>query len=725
MSLGDIYFTLFRHKWKILIFSILGILAALGLLILRPPLYESKAKLDILYVVQGTGFNPPGESANTVSPTGQGYGIIQAEMEILQSWDVVMGAVQMIGPEKILAKAGGGNSTNAAAALIARYLNVESSPGNGVLQVSVQNPDPDMVQPILSEIIASYFKKHNQIHQGLIMFGDFSSQETNRLYRELARTKEDLAKAKMSAGIFSVDDADKGYDEQMTQIRTKLFTAEQELAERKEVARVMSHVSPAAGPATNAGTVISPDAVADYKNLCLRLDLLNRKEQELLLQYTEQSVPVKDIRAQIAETEKLKRQRENKNPALGSLGMSLTQTDHAAISLSDNAEQIGMIEARIKVLNSQLSQVQSNAARIDVAKETIAELEQREQREVAELEYFQRNLEQARIDQMIGAGKAPNIGVIQSPSPPTKQWSKKLKKVAGVLAAGGVFAGLALAFLLEMVFDRSVKRPVEVEGKLRLPLLVSIPDFARNGHSLARKTGKPPLLLAKRTGAAEDTAESPWDRLHPVRRFCDGLRDRLIVHFEVKNVLHHPKLVAVTSCHKGAGVSSVAAGLAASLSETGDGNVLLVDMNVEGGAAKQFHKGNLGCRLNEALESEARKEAQVQENLYVATEPMSGNDQLPSVLPKHFMGLIPKLRASDYDYIIFDMPAVTQTSMTPRLARVMDMVLLVVESEKTNQDVAKKVISLLGESKANVAAVLNKTHAYVPAKLHQEFLADA
>jgi Mrp family chromosome partitioning ATPase len=104
---------------------------------------------------------------------------------------------------------------------------------------------------------------------------------------------------------------------------------------------------------------------------------------------------------------------------------------------------------------------------------------------------------------------------------------------------------------------------------------------------------------------------------------------------------------------------------------------------------------------------------------------MAGGDKLPSMLPKNFLGLIPKLRASDYDYIIFDMPTVTQTSMTSRLARVMDMVLLVVESEKTNQDVAKKVISLLAESEANVTTVLNKARSYVPARLHQDFLNDA
>ena len=54
----------------------------------------------------------------------------------------------------------------------------------------------------------------------------------------------------------------------------------------------------------------------------------------------------------------------------------------------------------------------------------------------------------------------------------------------------------------------------------------------------------------------------------------------------------------------------------------------------------------------------------------------------------------------------------------------MDMVLVVIESEKTNQDVAKKVVALLNESEAKVATVLNKTRAYVPARLHQEFLSD-
>ena len=189
-------------------------------------------------------------------------------------------------------------------------------------------------------------------------------------------------------------------------------------------------------------------------------------------------------------------------------------------------------------------------------------------------------------------------------------------------------------------------------------------------------------------------------------------------YFEVRNLTHKPKLVAVTGAHGKSGATTMAVGLAASLSETGDGNVLLVDMNLEHGAAHQFYKGKPGCGLDDALESKTRDSAMVQDNLYVVNG--SNGDKLPRILPKRFANLLPKLKASDYDYIIFDMPPISQTSVTLRLSGFMDMVLLVVESEKTNRGVVQRASALLAETKANVSVVLNKSHNYVPALLHTE-----
>jgi Mrp family chromosome partitioning ATPase len=144
-------------------------------------------------------------------------------------------------------------------------------------------------------------------------------------------------------------------------------------------------------------------------------------------------------------------------------------------------------------------------------------------------------------------------------------------------------------------------------------------------------------------------------------------------------------------------------------------------MSLEQGAAQQFYKGKASCGLDAALENATKEDALVQENLYVVTG-NSNNNELPSVLPKRFAALVPKLKASDYDYIIFDMPPVSQTSITSRLARFMDMVLLVVESEKTDRGVVQQANTWLAESGATVGAVLNKTRQYVPERLHQEFL---
>jgi len=118
---------------------------------------------------------------------------------------------------------------------------------------------------------------------------------------------------------------------------------------------------------------------------------------------------------------------------------------------------------------------------------------------------------------------------------------------------------------------------------------------------------------------------------------------------------------------------------------------------------------------------EKRDDALVQENLYVVEE-ISRGDKRPRVLPKRFAQLVPKFKASDYDYIIFDMPPVSQTSVTARLAGLVDMTLLVVESEKSNREVVRQAAALLAQSKATVGAVLNKTKKYVPSRLHQNFL---
>jgi polysaccharide biosynthesis transport protein len=208
----------------------------------------------------------------------------------------------------------------------------------------------------------------------------------------------------------------------------------------------------------------------------------------------------------------------------------------------------------------------------------------------------------------------------------------------------------------------------------------------------------------------------PWAPDHALRTYFDALRDHLLYYFEVRNLVHKPKLVAVTGCREKSGVSTVAAGLAASLSKTGEGNVLLIDMNAAQNAPHYFHKGELKPGLADALEESKRDHAMVSENLYVVSN-APGEDNLPAIVPRKFTHLMPKLKSSSYDYIIFDMPPVNQLSVTLQLARYMDMVFMVVEAEKNNRESVARSGEMLSASGANFSVVLNKTRNYLPHRL--------
>jgi uncharacterized protein involved in exopolysaccharide biosynthesis/Mrp family chromosome partitioning ATPase len=727
MSLPDIYYVLFRRKRLILGFSLAGILAVMAVCLIKPPQYKSEAELS-LSVLEAKPISVPGEETRPMNDPSDN--IIHTEIEILQSWDLAQQVVQAMTPEKILASFGGGSDSNRAAHYVKKGLTVETTPDSSVIHIAFQHPDKDVAQVALNKIIDGYFSKHFKMQGGGGVFGDFLTNETTRLRGQLVKTDNQIQQAQSEIGVITTDDTKEAYSTEITKFRGQIYSAEEELAERQAMIKVLT-----SSKTDTHGTSVAivPTGQYDaYRRVCERLVVLSKKEDDYLTQqgFTEENLWVKDVRNQIADAEKIRNQLQEKYPQLGSLDIPLLTLSRVTADMSSDlhhsSAQVAELKIKIDFLHSQLNQVWSEATNFERVAATLSELQQQKESAETSLKYFTDRLERSQIDGEMFEGKASNISIIQSPTPPLREWSKQFKKILGMLAAGGIMTGLGLAFVMELYLDRSVKRPADIEIKLGLPLFISIPDVAKNGFGKpARLNSSARFLLnnasAKTANRETSTGQSlaPWDQENPLRRFYQGLRDRLIIYFEVRNVVHNPKLVAVTSCGRGAGVSSIAAGLAATLSETDDGNVLLVNISGERGAAQQFYKGELGYSLDEVLQSE-KKGSLVKANLYSSVKQANG-DMLPANLPKKLSALMPRLKASQYDYIIFDMPPVTPTTTTARLSGLMDMVLLVVESEKTNQDVVTGVIKLLAESKATVSTVLNKSRSYIPAKLHQEF----
>jgi Mrp family chromosome partitioning ATPase len=182
---------------------------------------------------------------------------------------------------------------------------------------------------------------------------------------------------------------------------------------------------------------------------------------------------------------------------------------------------------------------------------------------------------------------------------------------------------------------------------------------------------------------------------------------------------HKPKIVGVTSCNEGAGVTRLATGMAAALSRDADRNVLLIALSKGRVAVSAFSKGRPADGIaGGAPEAADSKGADLQKNLYSLVT--TGKNVAGASIVQSFSDLIPRLKVSDYDFIVFDLPPLTQTSGSIRLASQMERTLVVVEAEKTSKDKLKRAKALLSRSKTQFAAVLNKGRSYGPKSLHDD-----
>ncbi|MBP8260305.1 MAG: hypothetical protein KA118_11640 [Verrucomicrobia bacterium] len=744
MNLDDVLYALFRHKWLIFFFTLLGIGAAAYLYLTRPMTYRSEARLIVRYVRDSKTMDASPNSAQVSSPDSRGENILNNEVEILTSFDLARQVAELVGAEKILGSASGSTNPVAAAVAVQKGLVVEIPRKSNSIRLAFEHTDPETAQTILRHAIDLYRRKHAEVHRALGFADEFLNRQTDELRTRLAQTEDELRKLKTKAGIFSVEESKKAIADQLSKIQQELLGADAELAQRRTALEILrprstsGSTNPAPIAATNPSPAIAeappdPETIKHYSSINTRLESFRQRELDLLSQFSDENTLVKDIRIRIAEAEKLKKQLEENNPRLLEIARPASQraldmlgvngAPNTAYDLELMASSVAALEAKVAVLKAYMDKVKAEAATIDASESQIVELERQKSLQEANYRYFAANLEQARIDEALGTGNLPNISVVQEASPPFKDGKNTLKMI-GMVLAGGFGAGLVLAGLLEFFVDRTIRKPAQIVSDLRTPLFLTVPVLKLNGRAAMRQLKKGSNGKPKEGAPEPETAESktlPVKAVHdPMGIYSEALRDRLMLYFQINGLTHRPKLVGVTGCSRRAGVTTFAAGLASSLSETGDGNVLLVDMNSRHGAGVHpFYRGEALCGLNQALERETRSAAMVQENLYVVTT-QSGNGSKVGLVPKKFANMVPLLQATDYDYIIFDLPPVTQTSPTSKLAGLLDMTVMVLESERSHLDAAKRAVALLSECKAKVSVVLNKHKTYGPHRIPDE-----
>ena len=768
ITLNDVLYILFKHKVKIVLFAVLGIVSAWAIYVLYPKNYASQARLFIRYVEQGK--TPlSGEDAGRITTLEtRGESIINSELQIITSMDLAYRVAETLGPGQILGDSARNFDRDAAAKEIQGAIKVSIPNRSTVINIDYSHPNKQLVQPILQHLLDGYLTKHLETRSAG-SFDSFVNEQAEQYRSRLGRTEEELQNALQRAGVISLEESKADHNSKIAAIQGALLDANAELALRESVANEIGKLeSTTSAPADETkyepaqSQSVDPGIMRTYASLQASLDVLRRNEHDLLTRYTLENPLVKGAQTQLAEIQERIEELENDNPMLGQTAAARAMNPEggargATPDLNSAYLQVVALKAKIKVLEEQYAQIRQDAGRVASVETEIQDLRRRKEIEEQNYRYFSESREQAKIDEAFGAGRVNNIGIVQNPT--SAYWDNEptLKLAGGALA---IFTGIGLAwaFLVELFLDQTIKRPVDVKRSLDIPLFLSIPDMTSRAYrDMLIKVGehkilqrarrakakpsediyrpKSPTLIAAAkadpdrygpaaVAAKEEVMEaSLWDSEHALHPYFEALRDRLIGFFDGRGLTHKPKLVGLTGIGSQPGTTSVAAGLAGTLSQTEEGNVLLADMTLGHESAQQFYKGEAVNSLEQLLDQPANNNERHSHKLVVAAEGSKGY-KLPKILPNRFNDLVPKLKASDFDYIIFDMPAVSPISVTPRLASFMDAVFIVIESEKASKDVVARATELLQKTNTNIGAILNKTKTYVPKKLQEEYLGD-
>ena len=736
----DVLFVLFKHKWMILLLSALGFGAAAAVYFNRVPIYQSEAKLLVRYVLERGSVDPYQAQA---SPGGSpGDNVINTEIEILMSNDLALEVAEKIGVATLMPESGGKASLSDAAGGILAQLGVKAGQSNNILHVAYGNPDPELSKTVLKELVKRYFEKHLEIHRSAAAF-DMVAKQTDEVRERLKQTELQLNKLKADSGILSLADANSVLSSQRAKTQDDLMEAKADFAERQASIEALGKVSGAEDGSAGGdrpgnlksskggkgakGMVDppSPQAITEYRKDVELLAFLQKRDLELRIKFKPGNRLLSLNQQQIDTYDAQRRALVAKYPDLAAEAQVVErEPGNPKWNLIMEKARLAAISAKIEVFETHLKEIAGQFGQQYVIGAEIDEMERRKQMEDAEYRSLEVKLKNAKIDTALDPSKMPNITVVQQPTEPIKYFDDKTKKLIVGLAGGGMAGGVGLAFMIELLFDRRIKRPVEIQARLQLPLLLSIPSIRRKdrgGLMLSHESGAPrigrggdmelPALVGK------ETPESAVRKAnHFILPYSEAIRDRIIFNFEINNVTHKPKLVAVTGLSEGAGASTIAAGLAKSFSEINGAKVLLVDLSSyhpeDNPMFGEIPRHSLDGALQLATSTKFKENAQ---NLYYASATARRDDSgLTTFSPMHLFELMPQLQASEFDYIIFDMPPVDQTSRTLTMAGMMDKVLLVLDAENTSRDALLWGYSELVKGRADVSCIFNKTRSPVP-----------
>jgi capsular exopolysaccharide synthesis family protein len=744
-TLRDLLYIIFSHKRKVLIFMVVLFGAVAVTTFLRPRIYRSEARLMVRLGRESVSLDPTATIGEIVNINRTYDWEVNAELEILKSREIAERVVDELGTNMVLKGTGqpkpvsgvlkGVDDTlhyllrgphelmvslglsqrltdrEKAVHKLVRGLKIAGLQNTSVIDLSYRERKPERAREVLEKFIQAYLDKHLAVYT-TANSQEFFEQQVAQSHAKLAQAEQELQQIKDATGVSSLE-------EQRSMLVTTIGTMEQGMAQTE--ADLTAAVARVAGIQTALASV--PEIVVveettgfpDYGTDLMRSRLyeLRLAEKDLEAKYRPDSRQLDTIRKQVNEGAAIL-QDEQARPDRAEVKKGMNNTyQQIQLALLTEQSNVSALQSKLEKMRTQVTETKATLKMLNDVEIKTARL----QREIKLLtdnygRYFDK-LEEARIDGALKNQRISNISILQAATTPVVPVGPR----RGLHLAMGLFLALAggvgFAFVCEHV-DHTLKTPEDVQEKLRLPTLASIPRSRWNtvGPVLTRSQRK---KLA--SAAPGQTAAIQWDIPINVRRHYTAFREQLLLG-AAGSAQGHP-VIGVTSCSRLEGVSTVAANLASCLSESGGGSVLLVDANTHHPSIHRIFRTRLSPGLVDLLATEAVSNGDGTivhraVNLSVLTAG-SANGTTPKIINSDNLIKYLESTRQDYRFTVVDIPALSEDTSAIRLAGSCDGVVLVVETQRLRWETIERTKQQLQQHDVNVLGVLlNKRRFPVP-----------
>ncbi len=689
-TLRDLYRIVNRRRWIVL--SVFGavFLATLVFSLRQPNIYQATTTLMIQRE------NKP--ILGMMMETEQSRNMINNQVEIIRSRTVALEAARRL-TQLPDADRLGTAELGRAAELVLLSLSVLSSRTTDIVSILAETDDPRTAAAVANGVADAYIDFNLSISRGeLSEVRRFLEQQLPVIRQRLAAEENVMRSFRQSNRVVLLSDESRallegvsGFESQYNSTRIERETIERrisflrsQLDDQKKT--LLDNLSRGSSSAVVSG--LRDDLNAHQVRLAT---LLSQGFAEDSPQARELDKKIEATKARLKE--ELGLMLENESASYDPLKL---QSDRMARVLELQVE-LDDAAAREAALGKVVEEYAARLNRIPAKEVELARLTRQFQLDENIYKMLMEKYEEARISE---AGKLGNVKVIdRAVVPDLPVGPRRLVNIVfGALL--GLCFGIGVALFLEYL-DTSIKTSYEVEKILSLPVLGSIPTIdledvsSAAGHGAAYANGA--------TAIAERLISHHLPR-SPISEAYRMLRTNLQFLTPDRPI----RSILVTSAGPSEGKTTTAANLAITMAQVG-ARTLLVD----GDLRRPMVAGVFGIDgqpgLTELLirEGDLKKVARPSgvDNLLIV--PAGTLPPNPSeLLGSQKMKAVIEAMKECCDLVIFDCPPVITVTDAAVLAAETDIVLLVVQSGKTDREMAKRAKVLLHNVKATIAGVV-------------------